>query len=525
VSDTDRAHRFQERVAGEALQVRHVVLDLVAGGSAALVALALEGQDGPEVVGAGVHRVVCSCGGGPHCAHVEAALAWVGRLARGREPARVDRALAYESLGVDASATVVQAEGAPAAGSRSVGATFLAGAFPPQWGSEGTAPFGLVRLRHSVLPEVPTSSSVNDTVLAFGEASTLESAPSDRTAAGDRRAALERGAASKRVPNGAELATAVEDLVTEVARAGLPAAARALSVDEAVRRIVAAAPAPLPATLSRFVGRLREALESGDAETTARLLDGAARLADALREPDARVVAAWVGVAAVGSLLGGREDLVTAPSMPGTAGVAVERLYDVQLVEVAREWLQTFDRAGLERRWLVELGGGVIYREERLRGAPPPSLGPCPRTLRAALAEVEPGPPPRRVRLLQYEVAAGVDAGALAAVEGHAVVHGETLAVRLRESLGAAPATAEPFALVRPLALEERGRNEHALVLEDDTEVALADEPAGVAAALARAAAERTPQLVAGRLLVRDGLVVLAPLSAIVEGPSLRRLA
>lgn len=496
-------------------RVRRVVLDLVAGGTSALVAVAFDEPrfdaaggggaagalgipvgrtDGPAGGGPGSPRVVCSCGGAPGCAHVRAALAWIDRRERRDGAGAVPGAVDFPNSPVPARGLVELDAPAPPPRIRP--------SFPPG------PPSALPSSGTLVGPASRSISIVFDTKPGTAPASKSTAVPS---------AHAERG------PPAADLALALEDLVTEVVRAGLPAAARAPSVDEAVRRIVAAAPAPLPATLSRFLGRLRETLDTADAEKTARLLDGASRLVDGLREGDARLVAAWVGPAGASALLPGRDAVAAAASVPGTlpaASFAVERLYDVQLLEVAREWLGTLDRAGLERRWLVELAGGAVYREERLRGAPPPSLGPCPRTLRVELAEVEPGPPPRRVRLLQYEVAVGAPGEALVALETHAITRGEPLAARLREALGVAPGTAELLALVRPLALEARRGADHALVLEDDTEVGLVDEPGGVVAALGQAAGEHAPRLVVGRLVAREGSVALAPLSAVIDGPA-----
>jgi hypothetical protein len=341
--------------------------------------------------------------------------------------------------------------------------------------------------------------------------STTSDAGGTRTPAGS----IEPGRAVLPVQRSHALAAALDDLATVVVRAGVDAAAGTPSLDESLRRLVAAAPAPLPIAIGRVVGRLREALAARDAEVTARLCTGLGRLADALRDGDVTIPTAWLGVAGAAALEGR-----SVP--PGDS-----RLVDVRLLEVAREWVTTLDRAGLERRYLADPRTGALYREERLRGAPAPSLGPCPRSLAISLAEIEPGPAPRRVRLLQYEVALAPEPLVYTELATHAAGRFEPLLAQFREELAVFPALAEPFVLVAPQSLE-RTRAGADLVDAEGVRLALAGEPRAVTAALLAFAADDVPLLVAGRLVTAEGALALAPLSVVVgthEAPALRRLA
>ncbi len=319
------------------------------------------------------------------------------------------------------------------------------------------------------------------------------------------------------------LATALDDLVTTVVRAGVDAAAGTPSLDEAIRRVVAAAPAPLPASVGRVTGRLVEALVARDAGCVARLCHGLAGFADALRRGDAAAAYAWLGAAGAAALDPALRSAPDAePHVPGSA-----RLVDVRLVEVAREWVSTLDRAGLERRYLAAPSTGMVYREERVRGQAAPSLGPCPRVLDVALAEVEPGPAPQRVHLLQYEVALTGAPETFTHVVEEGLRGFAGLRSAFRAAVAASPALAEPFVGVQPRTVE-RADGRVFLVDGDGVRLPLAAEPPAAADALLALDAGAPPRLVYGRLLTERGSLALAPLSAIVgprEHMRLRRLA
>jgi hypothetical protein len=238
---------------------------------------------------------------------------------------------------------------------------------------------------------------------------------------------------------GRELADALDDLLTAVARVGTAQASRAPSVEEALARVIEEAPKPIPSGLGRFIGRLRYELERGSVGRVARILDGASRLVDAIREPtpqSAELLHAW---------LGGQ-----APS----AG-RVQLLSDRVLIELGREWLAGAERAAFERRYLVDERTGKVYREDRPR-QDNASLGPCPRRITVGLAEVEPGPEPQRIRILQYEVRPGVPPHSWERLKQAANRNFGSVAEAFRRSVNSFPALAEPFVLVSPYRVERK---------------------------------------------------------------------
>jgi hypothetical protein len=239
------------------------------------------------------------------------------------------------------------------------------------------------------------------------------------------------------------LAEALDDVIMVLVRAGV-GGADSPSVGESLERLRKEAPLPTPAGLSRWLGRLKSALDAREVGLVARLLDGAARVAQDLRQdkpsPEARRrVVAWMG-AGGGELLG-----------------ALERISDRVLVEVAREQLGAGERGGVERRHLVDLQNGEVFREERSRTIPVASVGPCPRVVSVGLAEVEEGPAPRRIRLMQYAVSLELGAEELRRIEASAYRRFSALADRYRELVQAHPGQAEPFAVVAPRSYAARG--------------------------------------------------------------------
>jgi hypothetical protein len=239
-----------------------------------------------------------------------------------------------------------------------------------------------------------------------------------------------------------ELAEALDDLLTAVTRVGVDKAQYAPSVDAALERLVGVAPQPTPPGLGRFIGRLQREIRSGDLRRVARILDGASQLADALRldaptrESELRL-GAWLGA--------------RSGSTP-----KVELLYDRTMVEVGREWLSGTERASVERRYLIDIRSGSIYREDRPRNAAA-SLGPCPRQLRVGLAEVEAGPTPQRIRVLQYEVQPDVPVESWGRVQQVASRSFANVTAGYRRSVQAHPSLSEPFALIAPYHIERDG--------------------------------------------------------------------
>jgi len=239
-----------------------------------------------------------------------------------------------------------------------------------------------------------------------------------------------------------ELASALDDLLTAITRVGVEKAQYAPSVDAALGRVVSTAPQPTPSGLGRFIGRLQHELRSAELHRVARLLQGASELADALRAEGPGLelqqrLSAWLG------------------TRPGSLP-QVELLYDRTMIEVGREWLSGTERASLERRYLVDVRSGRVYREDRPRNAGA-SLGPCPRLVQVGLAEVETGPSPQRIRVLQYEVRPEVPAESWQQLQQVALRSFAEVTEGYRQSVQASPSLAEPFALVAPYRIERNG--------------------------------------------------------------------
>jgi len=293
-----------------------------------------------------------------------------------------------------------------------------------------------------------------------------------------------------------ELANALDDLLTAVTRVGAHGAQYAPSVEATLERLLQAAPTPTPSGLGRFVGRLQRELRSENPRRIARMLDGAARLVEALRQDapsveSKRRIDAWLG------------------TRPG-ADPDVELLYDRTMVEVGREWLSGAERASTERRYLVDVNTGGVYREDRPRNAVA-SLGPCPREVHVGLAEVEAGPAPRRIRVLQYEVEPDVRNGTWERLTQTASRSFAAVTDAYRQSLGAEPALAEPFALIKPYRIERNGvfkafdPEGHQLVLDRT-------ERRGAVLAFYELLAEgMEPAWLAGRLTDTGATVCLTP--------------
>jgi hypothetical protein len=231
------------------------------------------------------------------------------------------------------------------------------------------------------------------------------------------------------------LREALSDLIIAVVRSGT-AAGLSPSVDEALGRLARAAPAPPPHGLNRWGGRLKRALAEADGDEIARLLHGASRLVDDLQAsmPDAAA----------------RSRLLSFLGAPAQDGADLLRLTDTSLLEFAREWVPALERAGIERRYLLDVRDGEIYCEERAASAGGASLGPCPRQLTVWLSLVEPCAPPKRAHLLQYAVTTAIDEGAWQSVARHAERDFGAVAARYRKTLAANAGLCEPVALLAP---------------------------------------------------------------------------
>jgi hypothetical protein len=309
--------------------------------------------------------------------------------------------------------------------------------------------------------------------------------------------------------NRVALADALDDLLVAIVRVGVREARSSATVDAVVERIVAAAPKPLPLGIGRWIGMLRAALATIDTDVVGRMLEGAAQVADDLRassphEKARRRIVAWLGATA---------------DTPGD----VERVSDRTLVEVAREYVHGLDRTAIERRYLMCLDSGEIFREERPRGGAGVSIGPCPRAVSVGLGEVEEGAAPRRIRLLQYAVNNQLTGDDWTRFEGFAHRKFDALARDYREAMRAYPGLAEPFVVVAPAAC---GRDPELVLLdtsEDALPLARAEEPS-LAAALAMFVRDEDPAWVAGRLVDAEGSLLLVPCAAAITDGASRRV-
>lgn len=297
----------------------------------------------------------------------------------------------------------------------------------------------------------------------------------------------------------------LSDVVTAVVRAGV-CSDRTASVLETLARVERALPSPLPLGLLRWLGRMHEALELQDVALAAQALRAAAALAQDLRaeQRDAAArerIVSWLGAESADDLL---------------------RLSDRSMLEIAREWVAGSVRQQIERRYLLDLESGEVFREEHARAAGMSSLGPCPRAIGVSLAEVDLGCPPRRLRLLQYTTTPQVELSSWDLVSAFGERDSDALAAAYRSAVTMFGALAEPFVLVTPRALESGPTPCLALERGAGLPLMAEDEPL-VLKRFEHICAAAPPLWVAGRLVQRAGQLMLRPLAAATrEGSVLR---
>jgi hypothetical protein len=302
------------------------------------------------------------------------------------------------------------------------------------------------------------------------------------------------------------LAEVLDEVITAIVRAGLGAPS-GVSVQDPLERVTRLLPNPPPLGLCRFVGRLRHALETRDESTCARLLDAAGHWVDDARSDDAN--ATGDAGARITALLDGSD----APP---------QTLTDRTWLELAREHVAGLERVQIERRYLIDLESGELLREQCLRRSQAISIGPCPRVLDVGFAEVDAHGAPRNARLLQYSVSVDVPADSWRSVQRHAAVDFAALAQSYREGLERHSGLQEPFALIAPAAL---ARDAQLVLLDAATRrlTLVADDDLGVLRRIDELTAGVTPAWVAGRLLDRQGQLLLRPLAlGILRGEELR---
>lgn len=260
------------------------------------------------------------------------------------------------------------------------------------------------------------------------------------------------------------MAEAFEELCLATARAGANMQ-DSPSIRAALDQLIASATQPASLSLSRFIGRFHSALAMGEVGTVARLLAGAEAWAQEIkrgertRESAART-RVWLGI---------------------PDGEAPASLTDLTLVELGREWLSGLTRSSIERRYLVDLASGTLYTEERRRGEQEISVGPCPRVVHVAFAELETALSPARSRLLQYSVTHEPNDWQWQRLAELAEPDVSTLLTRYAESARACPSLSEPAVLFAPSELLPgptgalRDASGTRLELRDDADAPLAD--------------------------------------------------
>lgn len=328
----------------------------------------------------------------------------------------------------------------------------------------------------------------------FGDepAAGLLPAPGPKQRASSRPAASAHGDAEA-------VAEALEELCLATARAGI-SAHDSPSIRAALDQLIASAPQPLPLCLLRFIGRLHDALELGEAAGAAQLLSGAQRWAEEVRRRDRSPESAARRRAWLGTL----ED--EAPAL----------LTDVALVEIGREWLTGLTRSSLERRYLVDVANGRLYAEERRRGEQDISVGPCPRLVHAAFGELDTATEPPRARLLQYTVSPEPGEAQWERLAELGETRLPELLARYADALQRCPGLAEPVVLFAPRELGDGG----ASCLRDATGARLAlrdDRDAAVADTLRELAAGADVVWVAGRLKGTSAGLSLRPISLLAR--------
>ncbi len=207
---------------------------------------------------------------------------------------------------------------------------------------------------------------------------------------------------------------------------------------------------------------------------------------------------------------------------------------DMSLLEIARNSARTPFGYRREERFLIDLATGARYAEmipdpldgaalggpDRYRG----SVGPFPRLIRGDLAAIEPGPDPRRIRLLQYRVELPVGADDLRrlpawAASGVAALYADF--VRLADAVGCPYPC---FAVFAPARVVFRG-GEAALLDAADRILPLARATApDTCAAADRILARGRPELVIGHLLLYRNTLTLSPLAILIDLPRGERL-
>jgi hypothetical protein len=298
-------------------------------------------------------------------------------------------------------------------------------------------------------------------------------------------------------------------VITAAVRTGIESSKHGPALKLALDTLARITEREAAAGLERFIGRLRNAVEFGDVEECAMLLGGATQLVADLSESDPSApalerISGWI-------------------QLPGLASRETP-IYEHDFVEMGREWVAGVSRASIERRYLVDVASGEIYREVTRAGRKA-SVGPSPRFIHAGLALACPGTVPARIRLLQYEVSPEVPLTVKDALVGHASRTVAALIGGFRAAHAKAPGQAEPFVLFTPAEVQVE---DGAASLLDETGARLplaSSEGLELDTALLRELHGEVPRLVAGRVFLSNGVLILRPFSLLAgEGTAARLL-
>lgn len=291
------------------------------------------------------------------------------------------------------------------------------------------------------------------------------------------------------------LSDVLADVVLAVTRAGVNGGISPAEV-EALERLAEHAGPASASGLRVWVGALKTALEARDTEAAVRALAACSAMIDALRKRGPQPIAD----AHVASWLGG------SPSIQAAAERVTERTY----LELAREHRPGLLPAGIEQRYLVDLATGELLREDRAANESS-SLGPCPRLVSIGLAHVEPGHPPRRIRLLQYTTTPFIEASAWASVARFALPSFESLLSLHREHMTSSAGLTDLVVLVRPSRVDG---TEQAHLVDDEGRALRVLGREGTAQCLQGFMLGMEPEWLLGRVHAHAGVLAIVPLAA-----------
>lgn len=294
----------------------------------------------------------------------------------------------------------------------------------------------------------------------------------------------------------ARLGDWLEQVLLSILRAGLDHAHDSPTVLELIASRQELSGLPTSLMLARWVGRLRRALSARDDLMLLILLRAADAALVALREPQGSALSSlWLGR----WVLDGRHD---------------ERFPNRELIEVARERVDGWHRASLERRFLIDPRTGASFCEWARHEEIGLSAGPCPRRVNLALASLLRLPQPGWLRVHQYATTPFVEAEHIEQLAAHAYRRVDTILDSYFAAQEAALGVSEPFVLFAPHRLDD---SPLAPMGEDNRILPVIGASEAWSEALEALWRKQKPVVLIGRLLMRFGRLYLAPRSVLVR--------